>query len=293
MRIGGHFPISKGLVHALKMTHDSGGNTLQLFTKNPGQWNAREIKSEEACEFIEKAEELDIAPLIVHDSYLINLASPDESLLEKSRQAFMEEMERAEMLGAKYLVTHMGVHKGAGDDRGLKTLAESVTLCLEKTKTKKVQILLETTAGQGTQLGYRFEHIGRVLKLTGNHSHVGACMDTCHIFAAGYDLSTEEGFKRTIDEFQREIGWEHLKLIHANDAKKPLGSRVDRHEYIGEGYIGREAFERMITNPLFREIPFIIETKDPEKMHRVYIGMLKGMTGESAYIPTISTKASR
>ena len=280
MRIGGHFPISKGLVHALKMTHDSGGNTLQLFTKNPGQWNAKEIKPEEAVNFIRIADELDINPLVVHDSYLINLASPDEDLLEKSRQAFIEEMERAEMLGAKYLVTHMGAHKGVGDDKGLEILAESIAVCLTKTQTKTVQILLETTAGQGTQLGYHFSHIGRVMKLSGNHNRVGTCLDTCHIFAAGYDLSTEEGFKRTVDEFQREIGWENLKLIHANDAKKPLGSRVDRHEYIGEGYIGREAFERMITNPLFREIPFIIETKDPERMHRVYIGMLKGMAGE-------------
>ncbi len=280
MRIGGHFPISKGLVHALKMTHDSGGNTLQFFTKNPGQWNARKIGSEESDEFKEKAKELNIYPLVVHDSYLINLASDEKSLLEKSREAFIEEMERAEMLGAKYLVTHMGAHKGIGDDRGLEILAESVALCLEKTETKEIQILLETTAGQGTQLGYLFSHIGRVMKLSGNHNRIGACMDTCHIFAAGYDISTEDGLKRTIEEFDREVGWRNLKLIHANDAKKPLGSRVDRHEYIGEGYIGKEAFERMITNPLFRDIPFIIETKDPEKMHRVYIGMLRGMVGK-------------
>lgn len=279
MRIGGHFPISKGLVHALKITHDSGGNTMQFFTKNPGQWNAREIKPEEIEEFKNKAKEWDISPLTVHDSYLINLASPEEDLLNKSIQAFLDEMERAEMLGAKYLVTHMGAHKGAGDDRGLEILAESIAFCLEHTKTKEVQILLETTAGQGTQLGYRFSHIGRVMKLAENNNRVGACMDTCHIFAAGYDISTEEGLKRTIEEFEREIGWSNLKLIHANDAKKPLGSRVDRHEYIGEGYIGKEAFKRMVTDPLFREIPFIIETKDPEKMHRVYIKMLREMAG--------------
>ena len=277
MRIGGHFPISKGLVHALKITHDSGGNTLQFFTKNPGQWNAREIKPEEVGEFKAKAKEWDISPLTVHDSYLINLASPEEDLLKKSKQAFLDEMERAEMSGAQYLVTHMGAHKGAGDEKGLEILAESVRECLEETKTKELIILLETTAGQGTQLGYRFSHLGKVMKNAGNNPRIGACMDTCHIFAAGYDIKTEDGLKKTIEEFDREIGWENLKLIHANDAKKPLGSRVDRHEYIGEGQIGKEAFRRMVTNPLFREIPFILETREPEKMHRVYIKMLKEM----------------
>ena len=281
MRIGGHFPISKGLVHALKITNESGGNTMQFFTKNPGQWKARVISEKEAAQFIEKAREFDISPLIVHDSYLINLASPGRELLEKSRRAFIEEIKRAEFLGADYIVTHMGAHKGLGDEKGLDLLAEGVSLCVEATKDCKVKILLETTAGQGTQLGYRFSHLGKVLKLVDNYERVGACLDTCHIFAAGYDISTGEGFKRTIDEFDREAGWENLKAIHANDAKKPVGSRVDRHEYIGKGQIGEAAFKMMVQSPLFKNIPIILETNNPEKMHRVYIKKLKEWHNES------------
>ena len=213
MRIGGHFPISKGLVHALKVTHQSGGNTMQFFTKNPGQWKAREIAEKEAENFIKKAKELDISPLIVHDSYLINLASPGKDLLEKSRRAFIEEIKRAEFLGADYIVTHMGSHKGLGDEKGLDLLAEGVSLCVEATEECRVKILLETTAGQGTQLGYSFSHIGKVLKLVNNYKRVGACMDTCHIYAAGYDISTEEGFKRTMEEFDKEAGWENLNAV--------------------------------------------------------------------------------
>ncbi|MCD4785154.1 MAG: deoxyribonuclease IV [Candidatus Eremiobacteraeota bacterium] len=281
MKIGGHFPISKGLVKALEMTGRAGGNTMQFFTKNPGQWKSKKIDPMIAGRFIQAAKKKEIAPLIVHDSYLINLASADEELLRKSIKAFIEEIERAEMLSAKYIVTHMGAHKGAGEKSGLEILTRSVAESIEKTPGMDVTILLETTAGQGTQLGYSFSHIGHVIKNVRDSERLGVCLDTCHIFAAGYDITSDEGYKKTLDEFEREIGLKNLKVVHVNDAKKPLGSRVDRHEFIGKGHIGIGAFERIVNDPGFSNIPLILETPEPEKMHKKYIKLLRYLGGET------------
>lgn len=252
---------------------------MQFFTKNPGQWNSREIDSRMAQEFIEKAGKLDIYPLIVHDAYLINLASPDENLMKRSRLAFIDEIQRAWTLGAHYIVTHMGAHKGAGEEKGLEILTQSIAHCLEETSDTPVTILLETTAGSGTQLGYKFSHIGHVLGGVPDSTRLGVCLDTCHVFAAGYDLSTQNGYRETFEEFDKHIGRDKLKVVHANDALKPLGSRVDRHEYIGKGQLGEDTFHRMVNDPRFAHVPFILETRNPEKMHRVYIKKLKEMMG--------------
>lgn len=275
MLIGGHFPISFGLIHALELTREAGGNVTQFFTKSPGQWKSREIGEEEANSFALAVVHLDIKLLVVHNAYLINLATNKLSLLERSREAFVDEIKRADRLGAKYIVTHVGSHGGAGEQEGLDTLTKSLEKCLEQTRTCNIVILLETMAGQGTQLGHSFFHLGETLRRMGNHPRLGVCLDTCHIYAAGYDISSIDGYKRTIEEFEREIGWDKLKIAHINDAKKPLGSRVDRHEYIGKGFIGIDAFERIVNDPLFSQIPLILETPNPETMHKVYIQMLK------------------
>lgn len=275
MLFGGHFPISNGLGHALKKAYDSGGNTMQFFTKNPGQWKARPIEEKTAGEFKSKSLELNISPLIVHDSYLINLASPNEELLHKSRNALIEEIHRTDFLKAQFLVTHLGSHMGTGEKQGMKILHESLEYCLEQTVSSKVILLLETTAGQGSQLGYKFEQIGSLIRSSGFANRLRVCLDTCHVFAAGYDLSSYEGYQRTFEDFEKNIGIENLKAIHANDAERPLGSRIDRHKYLGEGYIGENAFKRLVKDYRFKNIPFILETNNPETMHKVYIKKLK------------------
>jgi deoxyribonuclease-4 len=258
------------------LTTEAGGNTVQVFSKNPGQWRGKEIDPADAENFRKEAVLAGIYPVIVHDAYLINLATEKEGLRKKSLAAFVDEINRADIIGAKYLVTHMGAHTGIGEDRSLEILAENVIKSIEDTPDSNVTILLETTAGQGTQLGYKFEHIGRVIKAAGNHPRIGVCLDTCHIFAAGYDISSEEGYKRTMDSFETETGLKNLMAVHLNDAKKPCGSRIDRHEHIGQGCIGMEAFARLINDPVFCDIPLILETPQPERMHKVNIALLKG-----------------
>jgi deoxyribonuclease-4 len=275
MRLGGHFPISKSLCHAIDLLEEAGGKTIQIFTKNPGQWKARNISENEAKSFISYSRSKDVSPLIVHDSYLINLASPDDTLRNKSLEAFIDEIFRADKIGADYLVTHMGTHNNSGEEAGMLKLSKSIKKSIESTRDVGVSILLETTAGQGTQLGYRFEHIAYVLDQCNRNPRLGVCLDTCHVFAAGYDISNNRGYQKTIEEFEKVIGWDNLKVIHVNDSKRPLNSRVDRHAHIGEGYIGIDFFANLMNDPRFDDIPLIVETPDPETMHKIQIETLK------------------
>ncbi|MFP4497134.1 MAG: deoxyribonuclease IV [Vulcanimicrobiota bacterium] len=277
MKIGGHFPISRGLLNSLVLLKEAGGNTLQIFSKNPGQWKSRIIDKTEASQFVQRAGELEVSPIIIHDSYLINLATPDPILRKKSIKSFIHEIERAQLLGATYLVTHMGSHTGAGEEEGLKNIASALIESLEATSESNIILLLETTAGQGTQLGYNFSQLGRVIDLCSWHSRLGVCLDTCHVFAAGYNLSTAEGYRRTFDEFKKEIGLSRLNAIHLNDAQKPFNSRVDRHAHIGQGNIGLEGFSRIMNDPVLQDIPLILETPQPEKMHKKNIELLKSL----------------
>jgi len=275
--IGGHFPISRGLNHAVSLTLDAGGNTLQLFTKSPGQWKARNISKEEAESFKALVRDNNINPVIVHDSYLINLATSNESLREKSLRAFVEEIQRAGFIGAGYLVTHMGAHTGAGEDAGLDNLCRSVSRAIEMTGDSSVVILLETTAGQGTSLGYSFSQIARVIDECGGGPRIGVCLDTCHVYAAGYDISTHEGYKKTFEEFDSVIGLDRLAVVHLNDARKGLGSRVDRHAHIGRGMLGLDTFRRLLRDPRLRGTAFILETPEPEKMHKHNMEILRSL----------------
>ena len=243
-----------------------GAKTFALFTRNPARWKSAPIKSAEAEEFKRLCDEygFDRELILPHDSYLINLGSPDAEKLEKSKAAFLDEMRRCEQLGLRLLNFHPGSHLNAiSADECLDMIAASINEALDATE--GVVAVIENTAGQGSNLGFTFAQIARIIDGVTDKSRVGVCIDTCHAFAAGYDLATDEGYDRTWEEFDRVIGRDYLKAMHLNDAKKPLGSHVDRHELIGKGQIGEHFFRRMMNDERFDGIPLILETPDPEQ----------------------------
>ncbi len=276
MLIGAHMPASRGLAHAVYAGKAIGCNTLQIFTKSPGQWKAKPIADADAEAFRAAVRETGIAPVVVHDAYLINLAAPNGDILRKSRQAFLEEMQRAAQLGASYVVTHLGSHLGKGEDAALKVLAESVAWTLERTDDSDVHVTLEITAGQGTNLGYRFEHAAFVMAQV-RSPRVSVCFDTAHALAAGYDLRGKRGYEKVMKEFDEVVGLRHVTVIHANDSKKPLGSRVDRHEHIGQGHAGIETFRCFVNDPRWKNVPLIVETPQAETMHAVNVRTLNNL----------------
>ena len=258
--LGAHMSIAGGVDLAPLRGQQVGCRTIQLFTKSSNQWRARPLPPEEIERFRANLQTTGIAPAAAHDSYLINLASTDPALHHKSMAAFLEELERAEALGIPYLVAHPGAHMGAGEEAGLRQVAISIRELLKRTRGYQVQAVLETTAGQGTSLGHRFEQIAAILDQIGLPERTGVCLDTCHVFAAGYDIRTPDGYASVIREFDRTVGIANLKVIHLNDSKKGFGCRVDRHEHIGKGAIGLEAFRCLVTDPCLRGLPMIIET---------------------------------
>lgn len=264
--IGAHMSIAGGVPQALVRGKELGCLTIQIFTKSANQWKARELTPEEVAEFNRKKEEIKIWPVIAHDSYLINLGAPDEDRLQRSRESFLMEMQRTELLGLPYLVTHPGSHLEAGEKEGLKRIAESIDWLHRRTEGLKMMILLETTAGQGTNLGYRFEHFSAIMDMVEDASRLGFCFDTCHVFGAGYDLRTRNAFERTIEEFDKVLSLERLKVFHLNDSKNDLGSRIDRHQHIGKGTIGLDAFRFLLNDSRFSHLPKILETPKGKDM---------------------------
>ena len=258
--LGAHMSIAGGVDLAPLRGQEVGCRAIQLFTKSSNQWRARPLPPEEIDRYRANLQAAGIRHAVAHDSYLINLASIEPALHRKSIAAFLEELERAEALGIRYLVTHPGAHMGAGEDAGLRQVANSIREILKRTKGYKVQVVLETTAGQGTSLGHRFEQIAALLDRIGLPDRTGVCLDTCHVFAAGYDIRTPEGYADVLSAFDKVVGISHLKVIHLNDCKKELGCRVDRHEHIGKGAIGLEAFRCLVTDPRLRGLPMILET---------------------------------
>ena len=275
--IGAHMPTAGGLHKSLLAGKAIGCNAIQLFTNSPRQWKADPLTEAEIATFHEVRAQTEIAFVVAHDSYLINLAAPTPEGLERSRQAFRSELDRAEQLHLQWVVTHAGAHLNQGEEEAVSRLAESLRLILAETDVLqyRVGIALETTAGQGTGLGWRFEQLGQVLREAGSHPRLGICLDTCHIFAAGYDFRDEVSYEQTWAEFDSLIGLDRLKVIHANDSKKPLGSRVDRHEHIGRGEIGIEGFARLAADPRLQHVPMIIETPELDTMHAVNLKRLQ------------------
>ena len=265
MTLGAHLPVGKGPSFALSEAEKLGLNCLQLFSKTPKQWNAAPLDPQKTSHFRARWKESKFGPLVIHDSYLINLAAPDEDVRAKSIRAMIDEIERAEAMGADFLVTHCGAHlqkdKTRGEEAGLQQLAASLKFCLEQTPDCKVRIALENTAAQGTCLGGPFSHLGQVLRELDSPRLV-VCFDTCHAWAAGHDVKTN--LDGVLADFEREIGLDKLAVVHLNDAKGVLGGHLDRHEHIGEGEIGRDGMRAITNHPKLRELPFILETPDVE-----------------------------
>ena len=263
---GAHVSASGGVENAVRNAKDIGATAFALFTKNQRQWLAPELTASQIEIFKQAMAEAGYtaAQVLPHDSYLINLGHPDEDGLEKSRESFFEEMHRCELLGLDRLNFHPGSHLKRIDEEGsLKRIAESINMALERSK--GVTAVLENTAGQGSNLGFKFEHLAYIIDRVEDKNRVGVCLDTCHSFAAGYDLRTREACDATFEEFERIVGFKYLRGMHLNDAMRPLGSRIDRHSPLGDGEIGWECFKYIAQDPRFDNIPLILETPDEER----------------------------
>lgn len=274
--IGAHVSASEGLQSAPENAHSIGATAFALFTKNQRQWVAKPLSREEIENFKSTCKKYGYTPqqILPHDSYLINLGSPDEESLQKSRGAFIEEMKRCSDLGLDRLNFHPGSHlKKISIERCLELVADSVNIALDKVS--GVTAVIENTAGQGSNVGYAFEQIARIIERVEDKSRVGVCIDTCHAFAAGYDISTEEGFTRVFNDFDKIIGFKYLRGMHLNDAVKDAGSRVDRHSSLGEGMLGLTPFKMIMSDSRFDGIPLILETPKPE-IWKEELEMLRG-----------------
>lgn len=261
--IGAHVSAEGGVENAPINAHEIGANAFALFTKNQKRWESPPLSAKSITLFKENCAKFNILPqhILPHDSYLINLGHPETEGLEKSRTAFLDEMRRCEQLGLVYLNFHPGSHlnKHSLDDC-LRTISDSINITLDKTK--GVSAIIENTAGQGTNVGFSFVHLAQIIDKVEDKSRVGICLDTCHSYSAGYDLKTDAGYQKTFQEFDEVVGAQYLKAIHLNDTKKEFGSRVDRHDSIGKGFLDIDFFKRFINDPRFDNMPIIMETPD-------------------------------
>lgn len=263
--VGAHVSTAGGVENAPINAHKIGAKAFALFTKNQRQWNAKPLTEKNITEFKLNCEKFgfNFSHILPHDSYLINLGHPDALALEKSRNAFLDEMQRCEQLGLDRLNFHPGSHlKKISVEKCLSTIAESINISLDKTS--GVCAVIENTAGQGSNLGFTFEQIAEIIDQVEDKERVGVCIDTCHAFTAGYDISTLDGFNSVFSDFDRIIGFPYLKGMHLNDSKKELATRVDRHEEIGKGLIGLSAFEILMNDERFNDIPMVLETPDSD-----------------------------
>ena len=263
--LGAHMSIAGGYYKAVEIAHRAGCDCVQLFTKNNNQWRAKEITSEDVSRFRNAMDEVGITHPIAHDSYLINLASPNKDLWRKSVDALVVELRRAEQLGIPYVVAHPGAYTTSSETRGLRAIIRALNEVHRQTKEIRSKCLLETTAGQGTNLGWRFEHLATILDGVKDPERAGVCFDTCHVFAAGYSMETEKQYKATMREFNKVIGVKQIKEFHFNDSKMEFGSRVDRHAGIGRGCMGKEPFRFLLNDRRFRKVPMYLETPKGEE----------------------------
>lgn len=257
---GAHLSVAGGYSKACVAAVTLNCDTVQIFTKAPSQWAGKPITDEEAETFHKAVKASKLKIPTAHDSYLINLAAPESGPWEKSKNAFADEIDRADKLGLKYLVTHPGAHVGSGEGAGVKRVIDALNDVLARRPDSPLVILLETTAGMGSTLGHRFEHLRDMIGGVTQPKRLGVCLDTCHVFAAGYPMGTDEEYAATFDAFDRAIGITNLKLFHLNDSVKGLGCRVDRHAGIGLGSIGEGPFRRLVTDPRFAKLPMVLET---------------------------------
>jgi len=257
--------IAGGVARALLRGKAVGCACIQIFTKSNVQWAAKRLKKAEIAAFKENCADTGIRPVVAHNCYLINLGSPERPLAEKSFRSFLMELRRCEALGLPAIIAHPGSHTGSGEAAGLRRITKAMDRLLSETDGLKVKVLVETTAGQGSALGGRFEHLAEIVSGVRRKSRIGVCFDTCHAFAAGYDFRTEETYQRTMAEFDSLVGVKRIEAFHFNDAKQGLGSRVDRHEHIGYGKLGRNAFRLILQDARFASVPKILETPKGKK----------------------------
>jgi deoxyribonuclease-4 len=281
--LGSHTSIAGGYYKAIEIAQRCGCDCVQIFTKNSNQWRAKPILDTEAARFRSTLTELTIGHPIAHNSYLINLASPDDVLWRRSIEAFVVELERAEQLGLAYVVTHPGATVDSSEKQGLKRVIAALNEIHAQTRGVEVRILLEATAGQGSCLGHQFEHLATILSGVKRPERLGVCVDTCHIFAAGYPLGTLRQYRSTIKKLATIVGLDQVKAFHLNDSKRELGSRVDRHEHIGKGRLGLEPFRYLLNDARFQHVPMYLETPkgvvDGEELDVMNLRTLRGLIG--------------
>jgi deoxyribonuclease-4 len=262
--MGAHMSIAGGHDLAIERGDAVGCSAIQLFTKSHNQWAAKPLTDDAVRRFREARERSGIGSVVAHDSYLINLCSPDDALWRKSIDACSEELRRCALLGIPWLIAHPGGHMGRGEDYGVRRMAEAIDAIHARVPATTASLALETTAGQGTIIGYRFDQLARTIKRTSDPDRIGICLDTCHVFAAGYDIRSSRGYQETFRILDGELGLWRLAAVHVNDSKKDLGCRVDRHEHIGKGFLGLEAFRWLMKDRRLLEVPLVLETPKGE-----------------------------
>jgi deoxyribonuclease-4 len=282
--LGSHLSIAGGYYKAVEAARAVGCDCVQLFTKNNNQWRGKPLVEEDRTRFQAKLDELEILHPIAHDSYLINLASPDDELWQKSIDAMFDELVRCDFLGIPYLVAHPGAFTTSSEAEGIARVAKGLDEVHRRGKKLKAQILLETTAGQGSTLGWRFEQLGAIIEQTREGERLGVCFDTCHVFAAGYAMETKKEYAATMAQFDAAVGLTRVKAFHLNDSLKPLGSRVDRHAHIGRGQMGLAPFGWLLKDRRFKKTPMYLETaKEQEngiEMDVVNLATLRALAGK-------------
>ena len=261
MKIGAHMSVAGGVSRAVERALVHGCESLQIFSKNANQWRGKPLDAAEARLFRRRIDETGITPVVSHASYLINLATTFPALREQSIAAFIDELDRAHALGLLGVVIHPGTCTAGSEDDALRLVADAIRQSFKARPRRQTMVILEHTAGQGRTLAYRFEHLASIIEHLNGSPRIGVCLDTCHLVASGYDIVTDAGYKDTFKAFDRIVGCDRLKVFHGNDSKKPCGSRVDRHEHIGEGCLGLEPFRRLLHDKRFAHLPILIETE--------------------------------
>jgi deoxyribonuclease-4 len=264
MRIGAHMSVAGGVSRAVERAVVHGCEALQIFSKNASQWKGKPLDAAEVLAFRRRIDETGIAPVVSHASYLINLATTFPLLREQSIAAFLDELDRADALGLLGVVIHPGTCTAGSEEDALRLIAEAIRTAFKVRPRRRTMVLLEHTAGQGRTVGHRFEHLAAILEYLNGSPRVGICLDTCHLVASGYDIVSEKGYRQTFAALDRLVGLDRVRVFHGNDSKKPCGSRVDRHEHIGEGCLGLEPFRRLLNDRRFKDLPILIETEKAE-----------------------------
>ena len=275
--LGGHVSVPGGVRNAPERARAATCDCMQIFSKNQMQWSSRPLDPEDVRQYKENLVAHGVKETVIHDSYLINLGTPDKALMEKSRGAFLDEVLRAEALGGRNLIFHPGAHMGAGEQAGLRRVADSLNWVRKEAGSGSVCFVLEITAGQGTLLGHSFEQLAKVIDMLEDQRNVGVCFDTCHAYAAGYDVKSRKGYEKTFELFDGILGAGMMKAMHLNDSKGKQGSHLDRHAQIGEGFLGLECFAHFMNDDRWEGVPMVLETPEGEKRYRQELEALRSL----------------